>query len=494
MLTNIALENYKVFKELHNLKIKPITVLCGANSCGKSSILQSILLLKQTFESRQLNSGILLNGELLHVGFPQSIVYQRNLSNEVKIEFSFNTLGMQKDIRTVASFFFRASEKNGDRISDIKINLTMTLQWKKVSQKIQKEKLIVKKWKAELTPISKNDHLEESSQKFKRIYDFEYIRQREYRFLFHENEKSFDQNVSLRFFSLFPSIDMRSFISKENEHDTEIFSKVFLDLDFLKDILYRLWKTVQFIGPLREEPSRRYIYDNEVTEIGMKGENAAYIYFSEEESEIQDVFFYSENTCTYENKGKMKLKEAVNMWLDCMGIRNFKTDYSQDIIYLNMDATPTDATEVNIADVGFGVSQIFPIVLEGLRMGTGHTLLLEQPEIHLHPRLQMQLADYFIASALSKKNYIIETHSEHIINRIVRRIIEDNTGQIKNLIGIYFIELSTEGSVIQEVKIDENIGIVNWPKEFFDQVSNEQEKILMARLKKSLKDTSISKG
>ena len=106
-------------------------------------------------------------------------------------------------------------------------------------------------------------------------------------------------------------------------------------------------------------------------------------------------------------------------------------------------------------------------------MEAGQTLLLEQPEIHLHPKLQMQLADFFIAMAINKKNTIIETHSEHVINRLVRRSLEDD--KFAKLINIYFIN---EKSEIEKIKIDKTKGIVNWPKDFFDQAADEQKEIL----------------
>ena len=167
-----------------------------------------------------------------------------------------------------------------------------------------------------------------------------------------------------------------------------------------------------------------------------------------------------------------------------MKIPNFEAEINNKIIYLNMEASTYDETRVGIADVGFGVSQIFPIILEGLRMEKGATLMLEQPEIHLHPNLQMQMADYFISLALSGKQVLVETHSDHVINRLVRRIVEDETHNLQDLIGIYFIKPSENGSVYEEVKIDETKGIVNWPPDFFDQTANEQMKIMQAGLKK----------
>jgi predicted ATPase len=167
-----------------------------------------------------------------------------------------------------------------------------------------------------------------------------------------------------------------------------------------------------------------------------------------------------------------------------MKITDFRAEPVNEIIYLKLNSSSSRKTRVNIADVGFGVSQIFPILLEGLRMPRGSTLLLEQPEIHLHPNLQMQMADYFISLALSGKRVIVETHSDHIINRLVRRIVEDVNLNLKDQIAIYFIRPNVDGAVFEEIKIDDKRGIINWPEDFFDQTALEQEKILQAGLKK----------
>ena len=167
-----------------------------------------------------------------------------------------------------------------------------------------------------------------------------------------------------------------------------------------------------------------------------------------------------------------------------MKIDNFDAEIINKIIYLSQNASKFDGTKVGIADVGFGVSQIFPIILEGLRMPKGATLLLEQPEIHLHPNLQMQMADYFIALALSEKQVMVETHSDHVINRLVRRIVEDDTHNLKDLIGIYFVKPTENGSVYEEIIIDDTKGVTNWPVDFFDHTATEQMKIMQAGVKK----------
>jgi predicted ATPase len=202
---------------------------------------------------------------------------------------------------------------------------------------------------------------------------------------------------------------------------------------------------------------------------------------------IGNIYFFNPlKDKFYLRKGQIRYEEALNIWLELMGINGFKPEPKNEIVYLNLKSKSSKNTSVNIADVGFGVSQILPILVEGLRMPRNGTLLLEQPEIHLHPNLQMQMADYFISLALSKKRLIIETHSDHIINRLVRRIVEDTKLNLKDLIGIYFVTASDKGSIIEEVQIDPNSGIVNWPNDFFDQTASEQQKIIEAGLKKRL--------
>jgi predicted ATPase len=112
--------------------------------------------------------------------------------------------------------------------------------------------------------------------------------------------------------------------------------------------------------------------------------------------------------------------------------------------------------------------------------------MLEHPEIHLHPNLQMQMADYFISLALSQKRVIIETHSDHIVNRLVRRIVEDKKLNLNDLIRIYFIIPTPTGSKYEPVTIDPESGIVNWPRDFFDQTASEQQRTIQAGLNKRM--------
>ena len=102
----------------------------------------------------------------------------------------------------------------------------------------------------------------------------------------------------------------------------------------------------------------------------------------------------------------------------------------------------------------------------------------------------MKLADFILSVALSGGNLIIETHSEHFINRIVRRIVEDETGMLNSLVGINFVKNSDKGSKIEKITLSENDGIENWPDEFFDQAAGEHQKIMNAIIKNKKKNES----
>ena len=168
------------------------------------------------------------------------------------------------------------------------------------------------------------------------------------------------------------------------------------------------------------------------------------------------------------------LGDAVKEWASFLGIEDLSIDNS-DIPGVKI--TQINIGSQNIVDVGFGISQVLPILVEGLAIHTGDTLILEQPEIHLHPKMQMEMTDFLISLAKQGKNLIVETHSDHVINRLVRRSLEDS--KLKDIIQIYFIEKNSDNcSILTKIDIDETLGIDNAPIGFFDQYASETDQIL----------------
>ncbi|MBG1268348.1 DUF3696 domain-containing protein [Nostoc sp. WHI] len=506
MLENISLKNFKGFKELENLKVKPITILCGTNSCGKSSILQSVLLLKQTLESQAPNQILLLNGRFVHLGSFENIIFDKNPDNRLCFELNFQlTKEDQKSASRANAMPLRYllgdlfPKRLLPQAHDIFIYVKVVLRAPKAKSKNKShiKTITVEEFQFNLEAVSSDKQKIPGASIDVKLGDNDL-----YTIIWKNLKKRISREESnnegevlsakIKFTNLF-SIGPIS-IETDSERIAN-FSDVSFSIYRINNLLQTILSSYSYIGPLREEPSRRYIYEDEITEIGVKGENAAYIYLIDKDKIVYNHYFYDQKANSFKPKKELTLSAAVQEWLDLMNIKGLKSELINEIVYLNLNSSSASKTRVSIADVGFGVSQIFPIILEGLRMPPRNTLLLEQPEIHLHPNLQMQLADYFIALAKSGKKVMVETHSDHIINRLVRRIVEDDTGVLKSLIGIYFISATDSGSVCEEICIDENFGVTNWPVDFFDQAALEQENILKAGLRKrQLSRINNSKG
>jgi predicted ATPase len=128
--------------------------------------------------------------------------------------------------------------------------------------------------------------------------------------------------------------------------------------------------------------------------------------------------------------------------------------------------TSKTAVPVSLADVGFGIGQLLPILVADLQLPRGGTLAISQPEIHLHPSVQADIAEYFVNRALSKRSrYIIETHSEYFLNRL-RLLVAQGKLSPDDLSILY---LSQDGTQIKSHKIKFNPDgrIEGAPKDFF---------------------------
>lgn len=134
---------------------------------------------------------------------------------------------------------------------------------------------------------------------------------------------------------------------------------------------------------------------------------------------------------------------------------------------------PYQSLDVNLADSGFGLSQVLPVIVAGYYTSPGASIILEQPEIHLHPSLQSRLADLFIALAVPErgpgeaKQIIVETHSDHLIRRLCRRIAEGRVNP--DQIAVFWFEPSASGTVIRQLSLNEKGQIEYWPKGFLDE-------------------------
>ncbi len=149
--------------------------------------------------------------------------------------------------------------------------------------------------------------------------------------------------------------------------------------------------------------------------------------------------------------------------------------------------TRKNGSEVLLTDVGFGISQVLPVVTLLQYVPEGSTVILEQPEIHLHPLAQAALADVIIQAALHRRvQVLLESHSEHLLLRLQRRIAEEaiSSDDVK----LYFCDAPKGESLITKLDVDLFGSIRNWPDKFMGDAFNEAAEAEVARLKRMKAD------
>lgn len=210
------------------------------------------------------------------------------------------------------------------------------------------------------------------------------------------------------------------------------------------------FNTISYLGPLRIHPARLYAPKGDQSgSVGKSGENAARLIY-EKSPEISD---------------------KINSWFEQFEIPykltavDIGTEITGSVISLQLEDMRTGVI-VGPSDVGFGIGQLLPILVEGV-VRKDSTICVEQPEIHLHPRLQAHLANFMIDTAKNNQ-WIIETHSESLILRIQNKIKDKILSP--NDVSIIYVEATPLGSRVLEIPMDQDGDfMVDWPDGFFDE-------------------------
>ncbi len=243
--------------------------------------------------------------------------------------------------------------------------------------------------------------------------------------------------------------------------------------------------SLKYLGPLRDAPRPLYPLVPAVNpiDVGSSGEHTAAVLNLYKNKRIH--YIPSKNFKTsviHLIPTQTTLEFAVIDWLRYLGVASTVKSQNQGTLGHKLEVG-LDSIRVfhDLTHVGVGVSQVLPILVMCLLADRDSTLVFEQPELHLHPRVQTLLSDFFISMALCKKQCIIETHSEYFIDRLRFRIAaESSKGEISKQSKIYFVEKPSQVSSFREVVINEYGAICDWPEGFFDQSQQQAEEILRA--------------
>jgi predicted ATPase len=249
---------------------------------------------------------------------------------------------------------------------------------------------------------------------------------------------------------------------------------------------------LKYLGPLRDEPKAMYPLTgaHDPSDVGLRGEHTAAVLDVNKTRQI----VYIPSTCFSSTNIVIQpttrsLDWAVVDWLQYLGVASSVNSHDRGKFGHELKVSVSvEQQSHDLTHVGVGVSQVLPILVSSLLAESDSTLIFEQPELHLHPRVQTLLADFFLSMIALGKQCLVETHSEYLINRLRFRVAAaDENSSWASKLKVYFVEKGTEGSKFREVRINEYGAILDWPEGFFDQSPREAEDILRAAMAKKQK-------
>ncbi len=436
MLTKIRLKNFKAFRDTGSLEIAPLTVLTGQNSSGKSAILRAMMALRQTVESRDQSTAFVSTGEYVNLGTFEELAFKHDVKSSVgfhfvsKVPSAHHTfMGMElpfgEDQRELSVSLDLAYLSSIDRIYLVRSMVHLGKGGIQVHKETMRGKQLGRSYRTSV------------------------------RFLADKSGKLGNSSTA-QFHRVPPYIVTDAVRTASRESKTKISpgqGKRLISTQFAKIVeesVSQELASLHYIGPLREQPRRMYLSTGETPrEVGTAGELGPAVLWSASEARQLD---------------SVKLSE----WCSRMGLAfEIRLTPVQGGYFQVLVVDPYTRVSVNIQDVGVGTSQLLPILVQGLIAPHGSTLLLEQPEIHLHPKVQADLADFLIDVTRREVGVIVETHSEHLITRLQRRIAEESLDPKE--VAVYFVTPSPEGSAVEQVQVNEYGQIPAAPDGFFEE-------------------------
>ena len=436
MLTSLHIKNFKAWKDTGEIRLAPLTVIFGANSAGKSSLGHLLLGLKQTAQSSDRRRAFHLGDQntLIDLGTYADCVHGHDISQPLEFAMEWKLPTGLQVWNPVAYTRYR-----GHRLS-----LDVRLEANKAGQP---EATAIRYKLGGLTGALNADFVKHADGAYA-------LTSERYKFTKTVGRK-WPLDAPEKFYRISDTTRAR-----------------FQNAGFLADfalVTENMLSKFYYLGPLRDHPKRTYQWSGDTPDdVGQRGEfTVAAILAAEAQGR------------KFNRAPRQRLSSFTTFvagWLKDLGvIHSFdvKAVAEGRKEYEVLLRAGVGAPEVKITDVGFGVSQVLPALVLPFYCPPNSVVWMEQPEIHLHPQVQAELADVFICAAQARENegprnvqLIVESHSEHFLNRLQRRIAE---GAIKpEEVAIYFCKKNGTGRAeLEPLRLNMFGDIENWPENFF---------------------------
>lgn len=442
--SRVRLRNVKCYRDSGDIHLKPLTIILGPNNSGKSTILNSFQLLSQTAASPNASNTLITSGPLVDVGSYYDLLHRGEANEDKKIEFEFElkfTGGSPFDIYTAES---RRSAGSGAAVLRVRYwfdrkesrprfdSVTLLRDGKvKIAYRRVRGKLVV-----DTLPAGLNKYLTVQAMHF--VPSFHW-------------SKPPPRRSSARIGAA--SNAAFSFAYAWNQ----------------------VFSGIRYVAPLRSAVPRFGLVGR--TSSGHPGEGG-------------EALLRMLKDQRYVYRANKDLLHLLQDWV-CKRLELLR---SLELVPLDRDKTvlkligedPEGFGQVNLASMGEGFSQLLPILANVLGAGYDQCVLVEQPEIHLHPRLQAELGDLFVDQVQrgNAHQFLIETHSEHLLLRIRRRIA-DGTIPVER-VAVLVVERVGGRPRIRELKLKGNGQFVDWPTGFFEEGYQEALGLMLAGRKRKV--------
>lgn len=434
MINHLRIKNFKAWQDSGDIRLAPLTLLFGTNSAGKTSIPQLLLMLRQTIESTDRRRVLYLGDKstLVDLGTYEDVIFHHDLKRTLEFEIGWDAAAPVTVEDPLSSFRLSASAL---RFSvEIRADRNRQPQVERFSYALSDDGRELVAGMQRRAKDGKYDLVFEGYDAVRRPGRAGPLPQPYHFHGFPDEAIAYYQNTA-----------------------------------FLSDLalsLQELMKSVFHVGPLREYPDRTYVWSGEERQhVGQRGERA-----------IEAILAARHRRFSLKPRQRPKpLDELVAERLQGMGlihafeVRPIAKGRKE---YEVLVQTHAKLPKVGLTDVGFGVSQILPVIVECFATPPRSIVIFEQPEIHLHPKVQSDLADVLIDAIHAREGgrerhvqFIIESHSEHFLRRLQRRIAEQALSPDEA--ALYFVDTGAAQARIEALEVDAYGNIKNWPESFF---------------------------
>ncbi len=437
MFTSIRLRNFKPYKDSRTIPLAPLTVIVGQNNAGKSSILHAILMLKQTLQDKNKRAPLITSGPFTELGGFRELLHGKEPTARKTIKID---LGTPPDSMPLMGFPGEKSEVHLG--TDLSVSFSFAARANRIrvaTVKLSHQDKVVIDVKSAGSDWEAGKYTEAARA-----------------------------HGRLDFLHFLPRLELAGERPK-SEKDAKLTLALSLLLHVQAEVWTQLFDRVRHIAPLRlSVPWFGRLGKTPSSDFGTGGENLLRVLADE----------------TQRGKSKQRLVKLVDEWMSkhfAMLKKLRLVDVDSAGTVRSLVADEADGFEgINIAAMGEGLSQMLPIVARVLMGRTNECLLVEQPEIHLHPRAQADLADLFVDNVRQSKNrqYIVETHSEHLLLRVRRRVAEGRISPGK--VAVLYVERPGKETAVRRLKLNGRGHFDDWPEGFFEEGYQEALKLAEA--------------